>query len=142
MSYCESVWMPRIAPPPRDSETIAIDLAACADWKKADDPVVLDLRGLSGITDFFVIASSISSLGVRATAEALIDRLRVQHGIHPRHVEGLSEREWVCVDAGDIVIHVFLEQTRRYFDLEGLWGDAPRLTVPDAAVRGFASAKS
>ena len=130
--------MVRSAPQPVDMEAVAIDLAACADWRKADVPLVLDLRGLSSITDFFVIASSISQLGVRAIAEGLIDRLRVHHRLLPRHVEGLSEREWVCVDAGDIVVHVFLEQTRRYYDLEGLWGDAPRLRVPEAAVRRFA----
>ncbi len=132
--------MPKAARTASDLEAVAIDLAACADWKKADNPLVLDLRGLSTITDFFIIASSISPLGVRALAEALVDRLRTEHGLKPRHVEGLDARAWVCIDAGDIVVHVFTEQTRAYYDLEGLWGDAPRLPVPEAAVRGFASA--
>ena len=121
-----------------DLAAIAVDLAACADWRKADNPVVLDLRGLSSITDFFIIASSISRMGVAAVANALMDRLRTEHHLRPRHVEGLDEREWVCVDAGDIIIHVFIEQTRHYYDLEGLCADAPRLPVPETAVRRFA----
>lgn len=125
----------------RDMEAMAVDLAACADWKKADRPLVLDLRGLSSITDFFIITSSISPLGVRAISEALIDRMRIRHGVKPRHVEGLDAREWVCIDAGDIVIHIFIEQARAHYDIEGLWSDAPRLSVSDAAVRTFASAR-
>ncbi len=127
-------------PPAYDVEALAVDLAACADWKKADNPVVVDLRGLSSVTDFFVIASSISQIGVRAISEAIIDRLRIQHGRKADHVEGLNEREWVCLDIGDVVVHVFLEPTRAYFDLEGLWADAPRVPVPERLVRGFARA--
>ena len=132
--------MTRLPPAIPDPEALALDLAACADWKKADHPVVIDLRGLSSITDFFVIASSISQIGVRAISEAILDRLRTHHGRKADHVEGLAEREWVCLDVSDVVVHVFLEPTRAYFDLEGLWADAPRVPVPEGAAKRFANA--
>lgn len=123
-----------------DVEALAIDLTACADWKKADDPVLLDLRGLSSVTDFFLIASSVSQIGVRALTDALIDRLRTHHDLRPLHVEGQDAMEWVCLDVGDVVAHVFLEPTRRYYDLERLWADAPRITIPERVLREFATA--
>lgn len=134
--------MPEPSPVRWEPLDLALDLAACADWKKADHPLVLDLRGLSSITDFFVITSSISQIGVRAISDALIHRLRKHHGLKPTHIEGLDAREWVCIDAIDVVVHVFLEPTRAYFDLESLWADAPRVRVPETLVRRFAAADS
>ena len=127
--------------PAAKAEATAIDLAAVADWKKADDPVLLDLRGLSTIADFFLVASSISPIGVRAVAEGILQRLKKVHGAKLRslHVEGMDAQEWVCIDAGDIVVHIFLESVRGHFDLEGLWADAPRVEVPESALKRVAS---
>lgn len=129
----------RDAAPP-DMGAMVVDLAACADWKKGEEPLILDLRGLSQVTDYFLIVSSVSQVGVRAISEAIIERLRKTHGLKPLHVEGFDGLEWVCIDVGDIIVHVFLTPTRQYYDLEGLWRDAPRVEVPAAALRNFAPA--
>jgi ribosome-associated protein len=105
--------------------TLAKKAALIADSKKSQDVLVLDLRKLSTVTDFFVICGSDSVLGVKAIAEALLLKLK-EEGIMPNHVEGLEEGSWVLADYGDVIVHIFHEQVRRYYDLESLWGDAPR----------------
>lgn len=87
--------------------------------------MVLDLRKLSSVTDFFVICGSDSVVGVKAIADAVLLQLKKER-VAPDHVEGLDEGNWVLVDYGDVVVHVFLGQVRKYYDLESLWGDAPR----------------
>lgn len=86
---------------------------------------MLDLRKLSSVTDFFVICGSDSIIGVKAIAEAILLKLK-EEGVAPSHIEGIEEGNWVLADYGDVIIHVFLEQVRKYYDLESLWGDAPR----------------
>ena len=90
-------------------------------------PVVLDLRGLSDATDYFVIASGTSDAHVRGIAEHVMERLgRGGHRTH--HVEGLGGR-WVLIDFVDFVIHLFHPETRAFYQLERLWGDAPELLI-------------
>jgi ribosome-associated protein len=100
---------------------------------------VLDLRKLSSVTDFFVICGSDSIIGVKAIAEAILLNLK-EEGVAPNHVEGVEEGNWVLADYGDVIIHSFLEQVRKYYDLESLWGDAPRKNFR-ARARKTASAK-
>jgi ribosome-associated protein len=100
---------------------------------------VLDLRKLSSVTDFFVICGSDSIIGVKAIAEAVLLKLK-EEGVSPSHVEGVEEGNWVLADYGDVIVHVFLEQVRSYYDLESLWGDAPRKSFRPRA-RKTASAK-
>ena len=83
------------------------------------------MRKLSSVTDFFVICSSKSVVGVKAIAGAIQEHLK-KEGIPASHIEGLGSGTWVLADYGDVVVHVFLDQIRSYFDLESLWGDAPR----------------
>lgn len=111
--------------PPAASEPEALRLvtAALAD-RKAVEPLVLDLRGLSGATDFFVIASGTSDAHVRGMAEHLIETLRPR-GVAPHHVEGLAQGRWVLLDYVDFVVHVFHPDLRAFYQLERLWGDAP-----------------
>jgi ribosome-associated protein len=97
--------------------------AALAD-RKAVEPLVLDLRGLSGATDYFVIASGTSDAHVRGMAEHLIATLAPQ-GVEPHHVEGLAQGHWVLLDYVDFVVHVFHPDLRAFYQLERLWGDAP-----------------
>lgn len=100
----------------------AAGVAAIA--KKARDPVALDLRGLNnGLCDYFFICSGSSEVQVKAIAESVEDRLR-ERGARPWHVEGLEGRRWVLLDYVEIVVHVFHEQTREYYMLDRLWGDA------------------
>ena len=96
--------------------------------KKALDLAVLDLQGLSGIADYFLICSARSTTQADSVAEAVRVTLRAQ-GVRPRHTEGSAESGWLLLDYGDVVVHVFLEATRGFYALERLWGDAPLLSV-------------
>ncbi len=86
---------------------------------------VLDLRGVSSVTDYFVIASADASRQVRALAERVEERLALAH-IRMLHREGTGEARWILLDYQDVVVHIFDEQTRQFYDLERLWGDAPK----------------
>jgi ribosome-associated protein len=97
--------------------------------RKAVEPVVLDLRGLSGATDYFVIASGTSDAHVRGMADHLM-RLAIDGG-RPHHVEGLTQGRWVLLDYVDFVVHLFHPELREFYQLERLWGDAPVVAARD-----------
>ncbi len=102
--------------------------------KKALDVTVLDISALSSVADAFIVASAYSRLAVQALADGVREAARAA-GERPLRSEGESEGRWICLDFGDIVVHLFLDEVRRYFDLERLWGDAParRFELPPAA---------
>jgi ribosome-associated protein len=102
--------------------------AEAAASKKAIDMVGLDLSGLDGVADYFLICSGSSEPQVKAIAEAVEDQLR-ELGAKPWHVEGREFRRWVLLDFVDVVVHVFHEKTREYYLLERLWGDARRVDL-------------
>jgi ribosome-associated protein len=97
--------------------------------KKAEDIVVLDLRGLSSFTDFFVIMTGNSTRQNTAISESIEQALK-QNKLIPLGVEGRGPAEWILLDYGSFVVHVFSKQARDYYSLEKLWGDAPRLSWP------------
>ena len=99
--------------------------AALAD-RKAIEPTVLDLRGLTAAADYFVIVSGTSDAHVRGMAEHLLSAL-APRGLVPHHVEGLTKGRWVLLDYVDFVVHVFHPELRQFYQLERLWGDAPVL---------------
>jgi len=103
---------------------IALLAAEAADNKKSFDILVLDLRGLTSIADYFVICSAGSTTQVDAIADG-IDHALTHEGCRPSHIEGKPSSTWVLMDYGDVVVHIFDEHTRSYFSLERLWGDAP-----------------
>jgi ribosome-associated protein len=111
--------------------------AQAAASKKGDDIVIMDVGAVLVITDSFVITSAPNDRLVRTIAEEVERRIKEAGGPAPLRVEGLREAEWVLLDYGDFVVHVFLEETRRFYDLERLWADAPRVeweeTVPALA---------
>jgi len=98
------------------------------DSKKAQDIVVLDIRGLTSLGDFFVIASGNNTTLVKALADALEDKLS-RDGIEPRRIEGAASAAWILMDYSDVVVHIFYNETRDFYCLERLWADAPRLDV-------------
>ncbi len=98
--------------------------------KKAQDVAILDLSGLTIFADFFVICSGTSTRQVKAIAEEIEESLS-RRRVEPDHIEGAAEGKWILLDYGDTVVHVFLEETRTYYNLERLWGDAPRLKPSD-----------
>ena len=103
--------------------------------RKAVDAVVLDLRGLSTATDYFVIASGTSDAHVRGMAEHLMSALGPR-GVEPHHVEGLAQGRWVLLDYVDFVVHVFHPELREFYQLERLWGEAPMVAVSDRSSTG------
>jgi len=100
-----------------------------ASEKKALNLIVLDVGGLTSIADVFIICSGRSNRQVNAIADSIVAKLK-KHKIKPLSVEGTGEGHWVLLDYGHVVIHVFYEPVRAFFDLEGLWADAKRITTP------------
>jgi ribosome-associated protein len=105
--------------------------------RKALDPIVLDLRGLTAAADYFVIVSGTSDAHVRGMAEHLMTALEPR-GLVPHHVEGLRQGRWVLLDYVDFVVHVFHPELREFYQLERLWGDAPVLAAgaPEGGSKG------
>jgi ribosome-associated protein len=110
-----------------DSRKLALLCRELADNKKAEDIVVLDVRKLSSVTDFFVIASGTSEPHLRAIVDEITDKLRDEQGVRPRAVDGTFQAAWVVLDFFDVIVHVMRQDVRQRYDLEGLWNDAPRL---------------
>jgi len=113
------------------AQTKAQRAARAALDRKAVDLVVLDVQGLSGVTDYFLVCSGRSTTHVKSITDAIREELR-EDGVRPLHTEGTTESGWVLLDYGDVLMHVFLEDTRAYYALERLWGDAPSISVDGA----------
>jgi len=101
---------------------------AAAEDRKAVDLKVLHLQQVSDFTDYFLICGGTNERQVQAIAGAVEERLRANK-VRPLHIEGYNRAQWVLLDYGDLVVHVFLEEPRRYYALERLWGDAPDVTA-------------
>lgn len=114
-------------PAPRTPDALREAVAAIEDLK-GRDLLVLDLRGLSEATDFFVVASGTSDAHVRGIANSVLDKLR-HHGQRAHHVEGLTNGRWVLLDYVDFVVHLFHPEARAFYQLERLWNDAPQLRL-------------
>ena len=96
--------------------------------KRATDLVVLDVQGVSSVTDYFLICSGKSTTHLQTITKAIRDELKGE-GVRPLHAEGVAESGWILLDYGDVLMHVFLEDTRAYYALERLWGDAPAVSL-------------
>lgn len=107
-----------------ETKDIAQKIAAAANDKKAKDILLLNMEGLSPVTDFYVVCSAGNSTLVKAIADNIEDKL-AEAGVHPTHKEGYADARWVLLDYGDVVAHVFLEEERDFYNLEQLWSDAP-----------------
>ena len=115
---------------PIDPVKLATALAKAAADTKANDIVILDMRGLVDYTDMFVLCSGRSSRQVAAIADSVRALAKVEFELLPLGVEGKETGKWVLVDFGDAVVHVFDASMRGFYDLDGLWADAPRLESP------------
>jgi ribosome-associated protein len=100
-----------------------------AEDKKADNLLLLDLRKAAGFTDYFLICSGGNARQIRAIADAIREGLAVG-GAKPAHVEGYDRAEWVLLDYFDFIVHIFAPETRAFYSLERLWGNAERVEVP------------
>lgn len=115
-----------------DARALAEAAAREAADRRGEDVLLLDLRGLTSATDYFVIASGASDVQVKAIAARIEERLGREE-MRPWHVEGLQNGRWVLLDYVDFVVHVFHKAARRYYELERLWADAPVVSFPSDA---------
>jgi len=114
---------------PPDAARLAELAAEYAADTKAADIVELDLRGVLGYTDYFVIATGNTDRQTRAIHDRIHEGMKKEHGLLPRRVEGVSEGRWILMDYLDVVVHVFTPDARDYYRLEQLWGEAPKRAV-------------
>ena len=111
-----------------DSKTKLLLCLKAAIEKKSQDPVLLELKGISSITDYFLLCSGRSDRQVQAIAQGIEEDLK-KKGIRPLGQEGMVEGRWVLLDYEDVVVHIFLDPVRKFYDLEGLWIDALRVNL-------------
>lgn len=119
------------SPAAAPNQDLAREAARLTLTKRAEDVVILDLRALDGVCDFFVIATGHSEIQVRAIADAVEEGLRESRRLKPWHSEGFEARRWILLDYVDVVVHVFHARAREYYLLDKLWGDAAREDVAD-----------
>ena len=112
-----------------DSKKLALRCRELADNKKAEDILVLDVRRVSSIADYFVIVSGTSAPHLRAISDEILDRLKEDHAVGPKSVDGKLPGGWIVLDLFDVIVHIMGSDVRKHYDLEGLWGDAPQVKV-------------
>ena len=110
-----------------DAKKLALLCRDLADNKKAEDVLILDVRSVSNITDYFVIASGSSEPHLRAISTEIADRLKENWRLSPKATDGTVQAGWLVLDFFDVIVHVMRSDVRQRYDLESLWGDAPRL---------------
>jgi len=98
--------------------------------KKGRDITILDLRGITDVADYFILCSADSDIQVKAISDTLVEGIKVQ-GYRPWHIEGYESLKWVLVDFVDIVVHIFQQESREFYGLERLWGDAPTIVMEE-----------
>ncbi len=107
-----------------ETKQLANKIAQLASDKKAKDILLLNMEGLSFVTDYYVICSATNTTSVQAIADNIEDKL-AEEGVFFTHKEGYNDAHWILMDYGDVVAHIFLEEERDFYNLEHLWADAP-----------------
>lgn len=110
---------------------IVKDAASAAVSRRAQNPVILDLRELDCFTDYFAIFSGISDVQVEGITEAILEELEMKWDQQPWHREGAKKADWILLDYVDFVVHIFLDERRSYYSLERLWAEAPHVELPE-----------
>ena len=110
-----------------EAKKLALLSRELADNRKAEDVLVLDVRKISSVTDYFVIASGSSEPHLRAISDEIMDKLADEHGVKPRATDGSLKGGWLVLDFFDVIVHIMRQDLRDRYDLETLWGDAPRV---------------
>jgi ribosome-associated protein len=101
--------------------------AGYADDKKAEDILILDVRGLSPMTDYYVVCTATSSPHLRAVRDEVADQMKVEHGVPALVSDGALESQWLVLGYSDVMVHVFTREKREFYALEDLWNDAPKI---------------
>ena len=110
-----------------DSRELALQIAAAAEEKKAQDIVLLKVDEVSYLADYFVIVSGFSRTQLNAIAESIEERLEEHYNLHPIRVSGKRQGDWIVQDYADVIVHTFLPEEREYYNLEAFWGHAERI---------------
>ena len=118
-----------------DSKKLALLCRELADNRKAENITILDVRELSSVTDYFVIATGTSEPHLRAITDEITDTLRKEHELRARAVDGTLQTSWIVLDYFDVIVHVMRQDVREKYDLETLWGDAPRIKTRKTAAK-------
>ena len=119
-----------LSEPALETENAVMIAARAATDKKATDLVVLDLREVASFTEYFLICTGSSTRQVQAISN-FVEEALLKSAKRPLHIEGYSSAEWILLDYGDLIVHVFGQASRRFYDLERLWRDAPRVEVKE-----------
>ena len=110
-----------------DSQELALQIAAAAEEKKAQDIVLLKVDEVSYLADYFVIVTGFSRTQLNAIAESIEERLEEKYNLYPTRVSGKRQGDWVVQDYADVIVHTFLPEEREYYNLEAFWGHAERI---------------
>jgi ribosome-associated protein len=110
-----------------DSRKLALLCRTLAENRKAEDLAILDVRELSSVTDYFVLASGSNEPHLRAIVDEITEKLREDYDVRPRAIDGTFQAAWIVLDFFDVIVHVMRQDVRERYDLETLWGDAPRV---------------
>jgi ribosome-associated protein len=110
------------------------EISRYASDKKALDVLELDLRGVLGYADYFVVCSGNTERQVKAIHDGILAGMKNEHGTHPRRVEGISQARWILMDYLDVVVHIFTPETREFYRLEALWGEVPIRHLSESAL--------
>jgi ribosome-associated protein len=110
-----------------EAKQLAYAIAAAAEGRKAADITILEVSDVSYLADYFVLATGFSSVQVRAITRSIQDALEEDHNRQPLRVEGQTEGNWILLDYGEVIVHVFMPEAREYYNLEAFWGHATRL---------------
>ncbi len=117
------------------AKELARRIALAALSKKAEEIKIFDLRGLSNMTDFFVICTGSTDLHTRAIQEAIVEELKKEEALRPWHIEGAGIGRWILIDYVDVVVHIFQPEVREFYGLERLWGDAEVEEISDENIQ-------
>ena len=109
------------------SEQLARDIAEAADDKKAADIVLLKVTEVSYLTDYFVIATGFSTTQIKAICDSIEKQIEEKYQLVPLRVQGKSDARWIVVDYGEVIVHIFMQEEREYYNLEAFWGHAERI---------------
>jgi ribosome-associated protein len=127
------VTTPKTSAPALDGLELALRCVECTLDKKALEPLILDLQAVSTITDYLVICSAQSEPQLKAIANGVVKTLKEDHGRAPLAVDGFPASQWIVVDYGEVMLHIFHQDKRGLYDLEDLWSDARQVPLPAAA---------
>ena len=109
------------------SEKLAHDIAEAADDKKAQDIVLLKVSGISYLADYFVVVTGFSATQVKAICDSVEEQIETKYQLTPLRVQGKSDGRWAVIDYGEVIVHVFMQEEREYYNLEAFWGHAERI---------------